>query len=98
MYCLNTLSFEAETDENGLTEYSVCGWDPYEERRKLWHHDSFQYNESGLPVEQRETWYAYGGVEELYLYEYDMEPWNGEPAEIIMQMHQLRWNYNVNFG
>ena len=36
VYCLNTLSFEAETDENGLTEYSVCGWDPYEERRKLW--------------------------------------------------------------
>ena len=42
--------------------------------------------------------YAYGGVEELCLYEYDMEPWNGEPAETIMQMHQLRWNYNVNFG
>ena len=80
VYCLNTLSFEAETDENRLTEYSVCGWDPYEERRKLWHHDSFQYNEDGLPAELRETWYAYGGQEEQYLYEYDMEPLDGEPA------------------
>ena len=79
--CLNALSFEVETDENGLTEYSVYGWDPYESRRKLWHHDSYQYNEEGLPSELKETWYAYGGLEELCLYEYDMEPWNGEPAE-----------------